>query len=141
MRRPDWEQRLLAWADAQIGQPFAWGVTDCHALALRAFEAMHGCFPDQIPEWSSEREALALLVSGWGPLEALPRLGAVPIPHDYWQRGDVIVEPAKGGGIAGVLVVLGDGRFLTSHPGDVVHWVERAELDPAVSCWRWPRHG
>ncbi|MFM7009312.1 MAG: DUF6950 family protein, partial [Betaproteobacteria bacterium] len=37
-RRDNWLQRLTEWASAEQGKPFAWGETNCVALALRAID-------------------------------------------------------------------------------------------------------
>lgn len=38
IRRDDWLQRLTKWATDEQGKPFAWGETNCVALALRAID-------------------------------------------------------------------------------------------------------
>jgi hypothetical protein len=141
MRRlPDWEQRLLRWAERELGVPFIWGVTDCHALAVRAFACMYGYLPP-VPTWTTKSQALRFLASRWQPTEALPRLGAFAVQPGYCQRGDIVVEPPKDTQLSGVLVALGQGVFLTSQPDKVVGYADRLAVDAMATVWRWPDHG
>ena len=141
-RRANWPHWLATWAEGMLGKPFAWGVTDCHALALAAFAVIHGVRPPEAPTWASRDEADALIAEGWDPLKALPRLGAVRVEPGFCRPGDVAVEPPKEAtGYPGVLVALGMGRFLTGAPGAVVHIVTHDEIDPAATFWRWGSNG
>ena len=41
-KRPRWIEELRTFAYGQLGEPFVWGRTDCHALATRALDVMTG---------------------------------------------------------------------------------------------------
>lgn len=42
MRAPDWQVRLIEWAERRRGAAFSWGDTDCMMLAFEAADAMTG---------------------------------------------------------------------------------------------------
>jgi hypothetical protein len=140
MRFHDWERRLLDWAEASVGQPFVWGVTDCHALALAALDVMYGGSVRPIPTspvWSNPTVALRLYRE-WNPAGFLPLLGATVRPLGYVQRGDLVLEPIpEQGHFHPVLVALGAGRFLTSAPEEPVRIAPLVEVNPAATAWRF----
>lgn len=62
-RREDWPERLAALVERRRGETFAWGGTDCVALALDAVEAVTGVdvLPGARGAYDSEEGALAYL--------------------------------------------------------------------------------
>jgi len=94
-RLPTWGQRLVTFAEAQVGQPTVWGTNDCHALVRGACEALYGVdlYAD-VPRWRSKGEALARLARGEDAVATLLARGATRLPSpQHAVLGDLLVEP------------------------------------------------
>lgn len=135
MRRANWASHLITWATGMVGRPFAWGATDCHALAADAYRVMYGR-PLDLPVWADQRGALTLYRNGWALPDALLRLGAEPVPLGRVRCGDLVVEP-RTEHFHPVLVALGESRFLTSSVGEAVRIARLAEIDAGAVGWRF----
>jgi len=99
MRTLNWQAALAQWAQGIVGRPFAWGETDCHALALDAIRAMYvegDPIRDGWPEWRSLGDAARLYASGWSPVDALERRGFGAVVREgpsFARAGDLLVAP------------------------------------------------
>jgi hypothetical protein len=127
------ELRLMAFARAELGRPFAWGDTNCVALALRAVDAMHGTelFIRHRRHMRSARRALAWTRDHGtvGVIIELLRDGLVEVDPRYAQPGDLLIGTTPDGQIA-AHVCLGE-RVLSSTEADGVIQVRRTGLAPA----------
>lgn len=93
-RLPDWPRRLGAYLEAQRGQCFAWGTSDCARFAAGAVQALTG---RPVLPWAwADRASAALVLRACGGL--VPAVGQVlpELAGPQWaQRGDVLlVQPA-----------------------------------------------
>lgn len=132
--------RLMEFVRAEMGRPFAWGDTNCVALALRALDAMHGLALHarhrhhmssavRALAWTREHGALGVILE-------LLRDGLVEVDPMYSQIGDILVGETDDGQIA-AHVCLGV-RVLSSTEADGVVQVRREGLHPAPQyAVRW----
>lgn len=94
MRRfNDYDVRLMRFASANVGQPFAWGRTNCGALAAGAIDAMFGSdlFTASISaRCTSAARGLALSRSR-ATRSVLFGFGAHVVDLNYAQVGDIVV--------------------------------------------------
>lgn len=138
MRRRNWDVALLQWATQQEGRPYAWGETDCIALALAAVGVLYPA-PPPLPRFPSKVAALRALAEAPDLIVATPAAaGAAPLALGFAAIGDLLVPPPDRDEPA-VLVGLG-GWALASSPADGVQRVPVAALPPATIAWRLP-HG
>lgn len=97
-RAHDWDVRLADWAQIVIGQPMAWGQTDCVLASLEAVDVMTGTPLEaglaarHRGKYDSLRTALAYQRDNDVDLpRELFGAGAVEIPRHYQQRGDILI--------------------------------------------------
>lgn len=94
MRLSDWDVRLAQWANAALGRPFEWGVTDCHLLVAEALDVMHGsALVEQYRgAWHDEQSAAAYAAAAGVDIEkSLRAMGAASVPASFRQRGDIVL--------------------------------------------------
>lgn len=107
MRRlPDWEGRLVAWAEGLLGRAFAWGRTDCVLLAWEALDAM--CDTALAARWRDawRTRHQAREAARRHTLEAeLLAVGAHPVAATHAQPGDILT--LAGGRLPRAYVCLG----------------------------------
>lgn len=121
MRARGWEIRLVDYAEAVIGRPFAWGTTDCAMLARDAVRALcnDSSFGNDVPRYSTRLGAARAFRKVGGVVEYLVRAGAVAIDPAHRRPGDIIV--VKTPDLDSSFVVL-DARLLGVEQGDVVKY-------------------
>lgn len=128
-RFDDAELRLIAWARAEIGKPFAWGETNCVSLALRALDVQ--CGSDLSERYrrnmSSERRAVAWVARNGlaGLVQKFVAEGCVEIAPSFIQAGDIALVEIPGN--IGASIYLGR-NFLSSSVARGVHQLRPAEL-------------
>lgn len=127
------EVKLMEFVRAELGRPFAWGDTNCVALALRALDAMHGL---ALHERHRHHMGSAVRARAWtrqhgamGVVVELLRDGLVEVDPAYSQVGDILVGETAEGQIA-AHICLGV-RVLSSTEADGVIQVRREGLSPA----------
>lgn len=138
LRGPNWDVALQAWADALVGQPYAWGRTDCVSLAIAAIGVLYPHQP-ALPGYPSKTAALRALAED--PVlipRTLELLGATPTTRAFAQAGDILVSPAGADELA-LLVSLG-AWALTGTPVAGVVRLPTLALPPETIAWRLP-HG
>ena len=140
MRRPDWEFRLVAYANAQLGRPFRWGETDCFSLARGALDVMLDSDPfADVPGYTSRQEAG--VVAGVTPdvADELDWRGAYARPVGFARSGDVVTMPGDdGSGLPRFgFVPDGRGRIVTSDPAGGVGFVDLGTVPAGSLAWRW----
>lgn len=135
-RRLNWQVDLEYWSREQLGRPFVWGETDCHALVTRAYAVIYGACP-LAPTWTTRREAVRLRDAGWVGEDGLRRLGARSLHGEvgYAQPGDVILEPTRP--FDALLIAIGRNRFLTSWYARPVDYVISQQLATDATLWRF----
>jgi len=141
LRRQNWDVALQAWADAQVGQPYAWGHTDCVSLAIAAIRVL---YPQQdpaaLPAFPSKAAALRALAADPDLLvQSLEWLGAVPLALGYTQAGDLLVAPTDAAGEPALLVGLG-AWAIAATPAEGVVRIRTRQLRADTVTWRLP-HG
>jgi len=134
------EIRLQAFVRAELARPFAWGDTNCVALALRAVDAMHGTglhVSHHRHMGSAARARVWTRKHGaYGVVTELLKDGLFEIPTTYSQPGDILIGETDDGQIA-AHVCLGL-RVLSSTEADGVILRRRADLSPApMYCAAW----
>lgn len=138
MRPPNWEFRLVAYAQGQIGRPFRWGETDCFSLARGALEVILDADPlADVPTYADAGGARAVLAAYPDVGAEFERRGATRLPVAFAQQGDVLTLPGDDGTALPRFgfVVDGRGRFMTSDPE---RGVEILPIPDDATAWRWP---
>jgi len=133
----DWRTRLVEWAALQVGQPFAWGKTDCATLAR---SALRECFGEdvapEVPTWSTKKEAMRVLKQHQ-PLQILESLGAEQKSIAFARAGDIVSLPSDDAGELALGVWI-DGACLVSSKKAGVQLVPAADMPRdciAYSLW------
>jgi hypothetical protein len=140
VRRTDWEPRLLAWAQARLGDGFRWGETDCAILAFEAYDALTGrrLAEQYRRKYRDARSALRFqLAHDVNTRMVLRRAGCVEVDPRFAQRGDVLIAPRDGFFCGHVNFGV---RVLSTAPGAPVGWGETAALlkAPGLLAMRVP---
>lgn len=93
---PDWAAYRAA-IDSLLGQAFAWGSTDCVAVATKVTDALTRAdrWAAWDGQWNDAASAQATLDAVGGLEAALLGSGAVLIDANWWQRGDWLVVPGN----------------------------------------------
>lgn len=98
------ELRLIDFARAEIGRPFAWGDTNCVALAVRWLDTMRGT---DIAARHRRSMASAARAAAWtrahgarGLVDTLLSEGLTEIVPVFAQPGDVLIGETSDGQIA-----------------------------------------
>lgn len=96
MRRPDWEQRLVAAVEAT--GPFVWGEADCCRFAARVVEAMTGANPARLHAGlgTDARDAQAIVTAAGGLYPLLAAALGATIETARAGRGDVMLMDCIG---------------------------------------------
>lgn len=135
----NWEQQLLIAARARVGEPFAWGTSDCAALVRWAMTLMWGeeLWPD-LPTWSSVAEAARVVRDHGTVAQLLAVQGYRRVERWHVQTGDIVVDPEAFGGLGSAGIVL-NGTHLLSTEEDVGVTIERLEHEwpTGVEIWGW----
>ena len=130
-RFDDHDLRLIAFAREEIGKPFAWGETNCIALALRAFDVQCGTniAEQNRRHMSSERRAMAWVARHGlaGLVERFIGEGAIEIDPKFIQTGDIALVDMPGN--IGASVYLGR-NFLSASSALGVIQLRPVELTP-----------
>lgn len=130
-RFDDADLRLIAFAREQLGQPFAWGETNCVMLALRALDAQCGSdlAARHMRYMSSERRAVAWVARHGlaGLVQRFVAEGLVEVAPTFIQAGDVALVEMPGN--IGAAVYLGR-NFLSSSSALGVIQLRPADLAP-----------
>lgn len=137
MRPPDWEFRLVEYAQAQLGRPFLWGETDCFSLARGALDVILGADPlADVPAYATARGAHTVARARPDIGAELERRGGVRVPIGFAQQGDVLTLPGDDGTGLPVFgfVVDGRGRFATSSQA---RGVEILPIPAFGTAWRF----
>ena len=124
------ERRLTEWVATVAGLPFAWGYTDCGALAIHAQRIVGRRLPP-IPRYGSLLEARAV----WANLD-LFAIGRQIHPFAL-EPGDVVWAPAAP--LPGLYTLVGKLLLCSS----IRHGVGFTALGPALTlpgaaCVRFP---
>jgi hypothetical protein len=132
-RQPHWERRLVEWMEAQVGQPYVWGETDCVSLACRAIEVMTA-IPLAKPAYTTALQGVGALrraqsehgsVGGWFVAQGLVQIDSVRLAHG----GDlVVVEPLEARDLPTVAVIVATSVLLPDPVAGVVTTVPLATL-------------
>lgn len=91
MKLPDWDVRLMLWAEEVRHAGFQWGVRDCAQLCLDAWSIMTGRDHPHRGQYASERQAVRYQRSVATIQTALLDLGCAAVPAAFRQRGDFIL--------------------------------------------------
>lgn len=130
-RVPNWDLRLLQWAESMNGKPFAWGETDCGSLVRSAMQNIYGVDAfGGVGRYSTRAAALKRQSETGGVYAALTAAGWSEIPLPFAQQGDVLIHP--GDGMPGAGVVVARQVLITNpdHGVQLVSWrLFRAEPD------------
>uniref|UniRef100_A0A6M3K0V1 DUF6950 domain-containing protein n=1 Tax=viral metagenome TaxID=1070528 RepID=A0A6M3K0V1_9ZZZZ len=140
MRRPDWELRLVEYANGIQGALFSWGETDCFALARGAAGAILEDNPlADVPTYISQAEATGVAAAFRGIPGQLARRGAVRHPIEFGQQGDIVTMPGRDGAHLPQFgfIVDGRGRAMTSAPETGVEIVPIETLPRGAAAWRF----
>ena len=82
---------LREFVQCEVGQPFAWGRTDCVSLVLRGLAAMGTPAPSVC--WGSRREALQVYRATGGPVQFFREAGWTRASVSHAVTGDLVVVP------------------------------------------------
>lgn len=130
MKKENWFELLLEYAECAAGVPFEWGSHDCCTFAAGAIEAMTGV--DPMPEFRghyNDKEGAdeALKTIGKGSLYSTLRgkFGNAIKPA-MAQRGDLMMADADGA--PALLICMGE-RSMGPGADGLVYW-------PTLQCLR-----
>lgn len=86
------QNKLIRWAQAQIGKEYRWGEVDCVTLTLQGLRIMHGdkLFRDLDP-WDSKEMAMRVYIKYNTAEDFLSRHGWKPVHQNYARTGDVLI--------------------------------------------------
>lgn len=87
MRHIDWEERLNNYVNANRDKKFRYGRFDCVLFTMGAVEAMTGVDHTEGLNWSSKKEALAILDEK--PLDERLAEKFEEVPRMFARRGDI----------------------------------------------------
>lgn len=125
IRVRNWDLELLRWRRSILGEPFAWGETDCGSLVRGATRTLYGRDPFQgVRTYTSRFGALRAHVETGGIEDAVRAAGGEEVGLGFARQGDVLVEPPTeerpmgGAGVvvAGEVVVCPEGEAVTTTP-------------------------
>lgn len=85
-----WDVELEQWAAGMIGEPFAWGRTDCASLVIKGQRIIYGVDVFHTPAWKSKAKALRTLVDVKGFRAVLKRY-ANQVGRRFLQAGDIVL--------------------------------------------------
>ena len=138
-RPPDWDFRLVAFANGERGRRFRWGQTDCYSVARHALEIVYGHPVLPVVAYTSKAKAATAVRSFEDPHAALVELGAEHVPITFAQQGDLLLLPGDDGlGLLRFAVVAdGRGRVLTSDPDEGVCIADLPSMPDGTTAWRW----
>lgn len=122
-RVSNWELTLTQWARPLIGLPFVWGVTDCHALACGAINAMYGVDLLHLLRgdgWFSHYSAVRRTHNGDSLPIALMNLGACRVQTERVSAGDILFGSVEREEWRSCRVVLANLLCLGSKVGECV---------------------
>ena len=127
---------LNEFANTVTGQPFAWGVTDCFTLALRAIDAMYGTDLEErfVNQWHDEASA-AEYAQTFSVSDYFADLGeCIELP--FLRAGDVL-EKEDEQGMPRVAVVVGRHVLASAPEHDVLLFPLRLlDKDKGWRAWR-----
>lgn len=131
----NWDVALVAWANAQAGEPYRWGATDCASLVRQAATILFGRDPWPDVRYDTALDAARVLVAR-GPVSAhLEAIGARPVAPRFAQSGDVLILPDDAQRELVSLVVA--DAILEATPERGVQLLPR-RIPPAAIAWRLP---
>ena len=148
MKTWNWERQLIEWADRQVGRPFAWGQTDCCALAHGALALLHHAGP-ALPVYR-DRASAAAVIAHLGGAEGvaawLGALGGQSGELGLIQHGDIVIRPVPDPAQLPVQVfIFVSGRLVGADIDAGVRWYDIAALQRAIAddpvptfAWRLP---
>ena len=133
----NWNVALADWAQAQIGQPFAWGETDCGTLVRKGLELVFGQpVLEGVPAYSSETEA-ALAMQELGSAGAyFERLGLELVDAPRGRSSDIVVRPGRDDNIPRLGLLVSPTAVLTSDPVYGPHAISHRELRKRARFYR-----
>jgi hypothetical protein len=125
---------------ARVGEPHAWGRTDCWSLAVSALSILSGRSTAEItrglPRYQTRASAIRAARAQGGIGAVLARWGLLAVPRTHEQVGDLVVT--SGVGLDAACVVLGPGRYLGVVESHRVGWVSPPA---AARAYRVAPHG
>ncbi len=141
LRRHDWNERLVDYANSVGGKPFKWGTTDCAYLARNALRAMYG--KDLLRGMGRYATSASALKAARqvGPLGAYLRdKGFSKVRPNFAQSGDIVVFKGLTRGHPQIGVVVSD-RLLVADPKECVmlHRLPLGAWPAGVRLWRAPQ--
>lgn len=129
-RRPGWEQGYAETLQHHLGQPFAYGVSDCLILPADLCDAMCGRnpLPSRMRRYRTELGA-AKLMRALGLADVRDALAAVfpEVSKLKARRGDcgVLAQIVEDEPVLATMIVLGDGSAI----GKSEHGIARVPVD------------
>ena len=129
VKKQNWRQLLVKFAEGEAGTPFVWGQSNCVSLALRAIDEQCGSAlaVDYKKHMKSERAAWA-----WSQRNGIAEIaakfcdhGGREIPRFYEDDGDILLMQHGREISAHVLV---SGRYLSSTPALGVAYFALSDL-------------
>ena len=132
-----WDVDLEQWAAQLLGEPFAWGVTDCATLAIKSQRILYGVDVFRLPTWKSKAKALRTLTDVTS-IRAVLKAHARRVGRNFLQAGDLVLV---GKGCAeletdGLMIVVRDYALATSPASGVTAVPLEAIPTTLTSYWR-----
>ena len=128
------EERIAMLAGDLLGEPFAWGVTDCWSL-VRLFVRYWSGITLDYPQYADEQQAARALAERH-PSEALVAAGAVPVEPRDATAGDIL--EGRAGVWPAYHVVVGRHAISSRFAGVVVAPKLESVRELCDRAWRLP---
>ena len=132
-----WDVDLEIWASQTIGEPFAWGRTDCVSLVIKGQRIIYGIDVFHGPAYKSKAKALRTLVNVKS-LRSVLKSYASQVGRRFLQAGDIVLV---GKGCSeletdGLILVIRDYALTTSPTAGVLAIALDVIPTKSTTYWR-----
>ena len=136
-RVPNWDVKLVRWAETQFGEPFEWGRTDCGSLIKSGLRLIFGQpVLDEGLRYKDEESAVGVIRTVGTVARYFTQLGGVRLIPTRAAGGDIVVRPGRDDGLPRMGLMLHPTGFVTSDPVNGPHVVSKYQLPSRARIYR-----